>query len=133
MLHLVSLIATVLAQGTLPNPPKLPAGFPPTDQTQMIPASFLADPVIVEAVNYVKSVVPASVLALPVSTYIAATPNAPAYKGDAAANCYYPTAQCIRSADTANFKADISKCNNANDWGLTYGMNEIHGRRRTSG
>lgn len=101
-------------------PPRTPASYPGIDQTVMISGALLTDPMIVDALVHVKATVPAALLNIKPSTYQTATPNAPLYTDNAAANCYWPSASCLRTADTPNFKADISSCPNTGDWGLTY-------------
>ena len=87
----------------------------------MISGAFLTDPAIVEAINYVNSKVSPRLLAIPPSNYRPDMPNAPVYNtATAEANCYWPSNQCLRTTDTADFKADISTCPNNADWGLTY-------------
>ena len=102
-------------------PPKAIISYPSIDQTVMISGSFLTDPAIVEAINFVKSKVSSSLLSIPPSVYQPSTPSSPIYSPTtAAANCYWPANQCLRTTDTADFKADIFTCPNAKDWGLTY-------------
>jgi hypothetical protein len=85
------LSALVLGQTPLPNPPTLPQNYPGIDQTVMISGSFLLEPAIVEAIDFVKASVPADILAIEPSVYLPETPNRPAYpEGQAAVHCYWP-------------------------------------------
>ncbi|KAJ3158410.1 chitin deacetylase [Geranomyces michiganensis] len=99
----------------------MPAAWPPTDEAKPIPASFLSDPLVQDALAYVKAVVSPQYLNIPPSTY--KSPCVATYSSAAAAtaNCYWPQNLCVRNADVPGaFKADISVCPNANDWGITY-------------
>ena len=119
MLLILALISSSFAQ--LAFPPKAIKKYPSIDQTVMISGAFLTDPAIVEAINFVKSKVSSSILNIPRSNYKPSTPYAPDYpSGNAAKYCYWPANQCLRTTDTADFKADISTCPNSKDWGLTY-------------
>jgi peptidoglycan/xylan/chitin deacetylase (PgdA/CDA1 family) len=62
--------------------------------------------------------VSAATLAIKASDYSAS--SGVKYNADPKATCYWPNGLCLRNFDTADFKADISACPNANDWGITY-------------
>lgn len=112
-------VALVAAQQKPPFPPPMPAAWPPTDEKSPIPESFLKDPLVTEALAYVQATVPASILSIApsVNTGLCAA----TYAADAAdKNCYWPANLCVRSNDTAAFKADIFDCPTPNTWGLTY-------------
>ncbi|KAJ1557823.1 chitin deacetylase [Nowakowskiella sp. JEL0078] len=103
-----------------PTPPPKPAAFPPATQLQYISGSYLTDPLVVTAYDYVVKTVRADLLNLQ-----------PSFQNDFG-NVTYPTAQitsachwgienqCTRAADTADFKADVLTCPGAAQWGLTY-------------
>jgi peptidoglycan/xylan/chitin deacetylase (PgdA/CDA1 family) len=114
----VSALALGAAVGNPVPGYKIPTSWPANDQTVMITGSFLEDPLIVDAMNQVKAAVPAAILSIPPSTYISG--NTVTYNADPVANCYWPNGLCLRSADTAVYKADVSKCPGDNTWGLTY-------------
>ncbi|KAJ3027584.1 chitin deacetylase [Rhizophlyctis rosea] len=99
-------------------PPQMPAVWPSTDEGKMIDGAFLQEPLVTQAVAYVKSVVPAEILAIPPSTYKSGSTTT--YNADAVANCYWPNNLCVRNQDTAYYKADVSVCPQANTWGITY-------------
>ncbi|TPX31832.1 hypothetical protein SmJEL517_g04895 [Synchytrium microbalum] len=99
--------------------PQQPAAYPNPDETVQITGTYLQDPIVVNALAYVTSVVPASVLAIPPSG-LASDQYTVTYKGDATANCYWPSNLCVRNT-TGNWGlADISTCTVPNSWGVTY-------------
>ncbi|KAI9202286.1 uncharacterized protein BJ171DRAFT_461443 [Polychytrium aggregatum] len=106
---------------TLPSlqiPPPMPKSWPPDDQQHFIPASFLADPLVQDALAYVQAVVPASILNIPVSTYVSG-PTVK-YLSDPVANCYWPANQCVRTTATANYKPDVFQCPQQSTWGISF-------------
>lgn len=124
---LISALTLVKAQSTvaytlqallLQN--SLPTQYPALTQTEMIAPNLVNSAFLAPYISYVKSVVPASILSIAVSTYNPGTPSTPTYNSDKVANCYWPDVLCTRNTDTAYIKADISTCPNQNDWGLTF-------------
>ncbi|KAI9209770.1 uncharacterized protein BJ171DRAFT_484948 [Polychytrium aggregatum] len=119
LLTLLPLAAAAAAQGLKLNiPPPQPASYPPLDQTLFITGQYLQDPLVVDAVNYVKSVVPDQLWNLPVSNYILYSNVT--YRGDPVANCYWPGTLCVRKTDTAYYKADVWTCPDNNTWGISF-------------
>ncbi|KAJ1566133.1 hypothetical protein HK096_009004 [Nowakowskiella sp. JEL0078] len=110
------LTLTVGAAGTAP---KTPAKFPSTDQTVMITGDYLTDPLVTEALAIVNAVVPQSLLSISPSTYI--KESSVTYNADAASTCYWPSNQCIRTADGTGYVKDVYTCLGTNQWGLSYG------------
>ncbi|KNC96102.1 uncharacterized protein SPPG_08491 [Spizellomyces punctatus DAOM BR117] len=101
--------------------PNMPTVFPPIDQTVMIPDNLLQHPLVAEGMRKVQAAVPASLLNLPVAKYVGTpTPEYPGGAAAAAANCYWPAGQCVRDVAAQGYNADVSKCPNQNDWGITY-------------
>lgn len=96
----------------------MPVSWPSIDQTVMISGVLLEDPLVSYALAYVQSVVCEATLAIAPSAYI--------YLGtvictaDTAETYYWPKKQCIRTADTAEYNADIITYPNDNEWGLTF-------------
>ncbi|KAJ3035739.1 chitin deacetylase [Rhizophlyctis rosea] len=129
----LSLSLSLVVGQTLNVPPQQPAAYPSIDESVMISGSFLQDPLVTQAVAYVKAKVSADVLAIPPTTYKSGstTTYTNAY---AEANCYWPYNLCVRSTDSANWKADISVCPAANTWGITYDDGPIsnNGKNDTS-
>ncbi|KND02619.1 uncharacterized protein SPPG_01707 [Spizellomyces punctatus DAOM BR117] len=115
---LILLAATAIA-ADLPLPPPMPAAWPPTDEASPIPENFLKDPLVTTALAYVQATVPPQYLNIPPSQY--KSPCVATYPADTAAtNCYWPNNLCVRTNDTAGFKADVVSCPGDNVWGLTY-------------
>ncbi|KAI8901614.1 hypothetical protein BC833DRAFT_576601 [Globomyces pollinis-pini] len=106
------------SQPMLSYPPPMPKNWPVLNQLVKIDGDFLKDPLITEAMTYIQSVVPQSLLSIPPSTQILG--NNVRYNSDPIKNCYWPASGCTRLADTEFYKADYVKCPNDNDWGLTY-------------
>lgn len=102
----------------------VPETFPSGNQNKMIDPAFVNSPYLAPFIEYVKAKVNPKYLAIPQSVYRPGSPSSPNYannqEGPALENCYWPYNLCTRNTDTADFKADISKCPNDNDWGLTY-------------
>jgi len=96
----------------------MPAAFPPADESKPIAAQYLADPLVQNALAYVKSVVPAEYLNIPPSTYKSSC--VANYNADPNQYCYWPNALCVRETDTAAYPADVWECPGDNQWGLTY-------------
>jgi peptidoglycan/xylan/chitin deacetylase (PgdA/CDA1 family) len=96
----------------------LPTVWPSTDQNKMISGDLLTAPLVADAMAKVNAVVPAQYLNIPPAKYISG--STVKYNSDPVANCYWPNNLCIRATDTANWKADIHSCPDANAWGLTY-------------
>ncbi|KAI8901638.1 hypothetical protein BC833DRAFT_576682 [Globomyces pollinis-pini] len=94
-------------------PPPMPAQWPGASFSQ----EQLNDPLVANALEYVQSVVPAALLAIPQSTAASPSYEVPRYNADAGANCYWPTTAC---STPNSLPADIISCPGANDWGLTY-------------
>ncbi|KAI8802239.1 hypothetical protein BJ742DRAFT_743896 [Cladochytrium replicatum] len=119
-LRFLAVSATVLlVNAQLPMPPPAPAAYPSDDQQLYIGGAFLQDPLVTTAVAHVRAVVPAALLNIRTSTQ--RTFGDVIYNDNAEANCYWgATAQCKRAVDTANFKADISVCPQAGQWGITF-------------
>ncbi|TPX51796.1 hypothetical protein SeMB42_g00799 [Synchytrium endobioticum] len=119
-------VASPTAGASLPNPPPgappiipvQPAAYPDVDEALMITGRFLTDPMVTSALSYVNSVVPASLLNIPVSTYIQFSEVS--YKGNPATTCYWPDSGCVRNTAGAWGDTDIVYCNGQNLWGLTY-------------
>ncbi|KAI8901613.1 hypothetical protein BC833DRAFT_562275 [Globomyces pollinis-pini] len=95
----------------------IPSTWPTSDQTKHISSNFLTDPLVVNAYEYVKTMVPSTLLSIPPSKHI--IDNQVIYTGDKWKACYSPATGCTRN-DSQYFKADISTCPQQNDWGLTY-------------
>ena len=98
--------------------PIQPIAYPST--SDMISGDFLLDPIVTDALEYIKSTVSARLLAIAPSRYQPETPNQPIYNSNEISNCYWPTTHCYRTQDTSDFYADITTCPNDNEWGLTY-------------
>ncbi|KAJ3145863.1 chitin deacetylase [Geranomyces michiganensis] len=98
----------------------MPKSWPPAGVEGPIPAAFLADPLVADALAFVNRVVPAQYLNIPPSTFV--SPCVTKYSSPAAAtaNCYWPQDLCTRNSDTAAFRADISSCPAQNAWGLSF-------------
>ncbi|KAJ1526485.1 chitin deacetylase, partial [Nowakowskiella sp. JEL0078] len=103
---------------TVVTPPTIPGSFPAVDQAVLISGTFLQDPIVVNAMKIVTTVVPANILAIPPSTYISG--STVTYNSDAAANCYWPTTQCQRASAGTWGKVDIFTCPGTGLWGMTY-------------
>ncbi|KAJ3050822.1 chitin deacetylase [Rhizophlyctis rosea] len=101
-------------------PPPMPSAWPGVDNAVLLSGAVLADPLVTDALAYVKSVVPESVLAIPPSTQIDPTGPATIYNSDAVANCYWPKGPCVRANATAYYSPDVYACPQANTWGITY-------------
>ncbi|KAI8800768.1 hypothetical protein BJ742DRAFT_840295 [Cladochytrium replicatum] len=113
------LASAALAQPQLPLPPPPPAVYPPSDQQIYITGSFLTDPLVTTALDYVNAVVPPALLNIRPSTQILF--GNVTYNDNLSTNCYWGNGgSCKRETDTANFKADISACPGAGQWGLTF-------------
>lgn len=103
-----------------PYPISLPYTFPsslPSSEVRHIQDSFLQDPFITNAYAHVQKVVSQRVLNIPVAT---TGPNGGAdviYNGNRGENGYRGTS---RNSNTADYNADVSRCPNYNDWGVTY-------------
>ncbi|TPX64344.1 hypothetical protein SpCBS45565_g05946 [Spizellomyces sp. 'palustris'] len=117
-LAVLSMSVANVAAATLTMPPPMPKAFPPDDESQPIPASYLTDPLVTEALAYVESVVPAQYLQIPPSTFKSICTAT--YNADATANCYWPANLCTRDTNTNAFTADVYQCPGQNTWGLTY-------------
>ncbi|KAI9208375.1 uncharacterized protein BJ171DRAFT_596152 [Polychytrium aggregatum] len=114
-----SAAATVsTGQPVLQIPPPMPATWPSVDQSKFITGDLLKDPLVQEALAYVESVVPASLLNLPVSTYI--KDSTVQYKSDPTAYCYWPYNLCVRSAPGNGYEADVYTCPQPGTWGLAF-------------
>jgi peptidoglycan/xylan/chitin deacetylase (PgdA/CDA1 family) len=96
----------------------VPTTWPSIDQTVLIQGNLLTAPIVTEAMEIVRKTVPASLLAIPPSTYISG--STVRYNSDPVANCYWPNGLCIRSAAGNGFEADVYTCPNADQWGITY-------------
>jgi peptidoglycan/xylan/chitin deacetylase (PgdA/CDA1 family) len=96
----------------------MPVKFPSSDQSLFITGSLLKDPLVADALEYVNQVVDPKYLKYKPSTYIQW--STVTYHEDASETCYWPDGLCTRDFDTDNFRADVVKCPNPNDWGLTY-------------
>ncbi|TPX38109.1 hypothetical protein SmJEL517_g00103 [Synchytrium microbalum] len=101
-----------------PAVPLQPAAYPSADETLFITGSYLNDPIVTSALAYVNSVVPASLLNIPTSTYIQYSDVT--YHSDPVANCYWPNDLCTRTTAGAWGAADIVYCPQNYQWGLTY-------------
>ncbi|KAJ3260194.1 chitin deacetylase [Borealophlyctis nickersoniae] len=113
VLALVAAAVNVNAQD-LPMPPPMPAAWPSSDETQFITGAFLQDKLVTDAMAYVRRVVKPELLAVKPSTYVMfAQVN---YNDDAVKYGH----GVIRTADTADYKAEITTCPGVNQWGLTY-------------
>ncbi|KAI8815162.1 hypothetical protein BJ742DRAFT_670544 [Cladochytrium replicatum] len=100
-------------------PPPAPAAYPALDQLVYISGTYLSDPLVANALAYVQSVVPPALLNIKPSTQIQF--GQVTYNDNANTNCYWGSGTtCKRATDTANFKADISACPTAGQWGLTF-------------
>ncbi|TPX55871.1 hypothetical protein SpCBS45565_g08485 [Spizellomyces sp. 'palustris'] len=112
----ITALVTVLganAQKPPSFPPTVPAAYPPYDDSKVISDEFIKAPLIKEAIDYVKAVVPAEVLAIKPSTYNPASPEAPKYNDDPTKRAYWPTTLLTRPGD-------VVACPGENQWGLTY-------------
>jgi hypothetical protein len=99
-------------------PPPIPAKYPSTNQDLKISGEFLLSPLVVNAMEYVNSVVPQKFLDIPPSTYVSG--STVKYNANPVTTCYWPDDLCLQKKDLENIKADIYRCPNDNDWGLTY-------------
>ncbi|KAI8815163.1 hypothetical protein BJ742DRAFT_782568 [Cladochytrium replicatum] len=109
---------SALAQ-KLARPPPAPVAFPSNDQTVYISGSFLTDPLVADALAYINSVVPPSLLNIRPSSQNEF--GNVSYNADPAANCYWGMGStCLRRTATANFKEDISTCQSPGQWGITW-------------
>ena len=119
-MHTITIISTLLSatlSAQLHFPPKDFQSYPSFDQSVMISGALLTDPVLLETIEYVNSKVRPALLALKPSKYNEKKPNEPDYPPEQKASaCYWP---CVRNIDTADFKADISSCDQ-DSWGLSY-------------
>ncbi|KAI8813019.1 hypothetical protein BJ742DRAFT_790772 [Cladochytrium replicatum] len=98
--------------------PIIPAAFPSVDQTKMISGDLLTADIVTKAMAIVNSAVPASLLAIPPSTYVSG--STVTYKADAASTCYWPSNQCIRRTAITGVPADVYTCPGSGQWGITY-------------
>lgn len=99
----------------LTMPPPIPDSFPPTSQANMIPDSFLAHPLVVDALAHVQRVVPEQYLRIRPATYQNNFGNI-RYNDDASKWALNQR----RHEDTDGFRKDVYDCPNSSDWGLTY-------------
>lgn len=111
----ILLVVAVAAQ-TLQYPPPQPASYPSVDQLQTISGNFLTDPLVANAVQFVKSRVSAELLAVKPAKFT--PPSVATYTDDPVKYCYYPG--CIRTNATKDWNPEIFNCPNANDWGVSY-------------
>ncbi|KAJ1564158.1 chitin deacetylase [Nowakowskiella sp. JEL0078] len=110
----------VIARAQPPIPPPKPAAFPPATQLQYLSGSYLTDPLVTVAYDYVVKTVRADLLNLQPS-YQNQYGNVTYVATQSVSACHWGIEnQCTRSADTADFKADILTCPGAGQWGLTY-------------
>jgi hypothetical protein len=126
-IFLFSLIAVASAQ-TLTFPPVQPSyealNIKP-GKGIFLPASSLAEAVVVDGLALVNTVVPAATLAIAKGNFINVDPwiqvdyVASPFADDA--YCYWPFALCVRNAasESAGYKADLSTCPGT-DWGLSF-------------
>ncbi|TPX44395.1 hypothetical protein SeMB42_g04349 [Synchytrium endobioticum] len=103
-----------------PAIPQMPVNgrFPDPDERVMINQTYLNDPIIVNGLAYVESVVPANLLSIPLSRYILF--GNVTYTADPAATCYWQQDQCVRATTGPWGQPDIVTCPNDYDWGLAY-------------
>jgi peptidoglycan/xylan/chitin deacetylase (PgdA/CDA1 family) len=107
------------AINSVPSQPYLmPLAWPSSDQTYALNGNFLNDPIVVNALNHVNSIVSPKLLAIPPSQFISGATVT--YVSDPVANCYWPNKLCVRSMDTEDWKADIYSCLSSDTWGLSY-------------
>jgi hypothetical protein len=101
-----------------PAIPQMPSAFPDADETLFITGTYLNDPIVLNALAYVNSVVSSSLLNLSTSTYIQYSDVT--YHADPIANCYWPNNLCLRNTTGQWGNPDIVYCPNNYTWGLTY-------------
>ncbi|KAI9203756.1 uncharacterized protein BJ171DRAFT_507856 [Polychytrium aggregatum] len=99
-------------------PPPMPKKWPSVDQTNFITGDLLKDPLVQDALAYVQSVVPASLLSIAPSTYVSG--STVKYTADANANCYWPSNLCVRAAAGNGYQADVYTCPQPGTWGISF-------------
>ncbi|KAJ1566137.1 chitin deacetylase, partial [Nowakowskiella sp. JEL0078] len=100
------------------SPSRTPVQYPSTDQSLVISGSLLQDPLVTDAMKIVNTVVPASLLAIPPSSFVSGSDVV--YNSNAVANCYWPVNACLQRTDGIGFKKDVFTCPGTNQWGATY-------------
>ncbi|KAI9193535.1 uncharacterized protein BJ171DRAFT_635714 [Polychytrium aggregatum] len=105
-------------RATLQIPPPMPAQWPSIDQTNFITGNLLTDPLVQDALAYVQSVVPASLLNIPPSTFVSGATVK--YNSDVNANCYWPYNLCVRTAAGNGYQADVYTCPQPGTWGISF-------------
>ncbi|KAI8818189.1 uncharacterized protein EV422DRAFT_569971 [Fimicolochytrium jonesii] len=109
---LLAVSSVVVDAATPPSfPPPVPAEFPDWDEANVIPAKFLKEKLVTEAVAWVNEVVPAKFLNLKPS--IGNDPASLQYREDPVKAHFWATTHVIQSKD-------VDRCPGANTWGLTF-------------
>ncbi len=99
-------------------PPLPQNGWPPINELALIPSQYLLDALVTDTMSYVKTVVPAELLAIPTSTYIDF--GDVIYHGDGNANCNWATTGCFRTTSGPWGQPDLYECSEIGLWGLSY-------------
>ncbi|KAJ3129046.1 chitin deacetylase [Nowakowskiella sp. JEL0407] len=112
-------VSTIYAS-SLPFPPPKPAAFPPATQLLYIDGTYLTDPLVTTAYDYVVDTIQnKSILDLSPSVQI--TQGDVIYPPNQATACHWGTGSvCIRHTDTPDYKSDITTCPSPYQWGITY-------------